>query len=67
MRTAWSASSAVAKSAPDGYTILLTDRGSLAVNRSLYAKLPDDPLKDFAHVGIVTDGPYVLVADRSSM
>ena len=53
----------VAKSAPDGYTILLTDRGSLAVNPSLYTKLPYDPLRDFAHVGIVTDGPYVLVAN----
>ena len=54
---------AVAKAAPDGYTILLTDRGSLAVNPSLYTKLPYDPLKDFAHIGIVTDGPYVLVAN----
>ena len=53
----------VAKSAPDGYTIVLTDRGSLAVNPSLYAKLPYDPLKDFAYIGIVTDGPYVLVAN----
>ena len=54
---------AVAKSAPDGYTILLTDRGSLAVNPSLYTKLPYDSLKDFAYIGIVTDGPYVLVAN----
>ena len=54
---------AVAKSAPDGYTILLTDRGSLAVNPSLYTKLPYDSLKDFAYIGIVTDGPYVMVAN----
>ncbi|HTP98852.1 MAG TPA: tripartite tricarboxylate transporter substrate binding protein [Casimicrobiaceae bacterium] len=52
-----------AKSPADGYTLLLTDRGSLAVNPSLYIKLPYDPLKDFAYVGIVTDGPYVLVAN----
>jgi tripartite-type tricarboxylate transporter receptor subunit TctC len=52
-----------AKSAPDGYTLLLTDRGSLAVNPSLYVKLPYDPLKDFAYIGIATDGPYVLVAN----
>jgi tripartite-type tricarboxylate transporter receptor subunit TctC len=52
----------VAKSPPDGYTILLTDRGSLSVNPSLYAKLPYDPVKDFAHIGIATYGPYVLVA-----
>ena len=54
---------AVAKSPPDGYTILLTDRGSLAVNPSLYVKLPYDPLRDFAYIGVVTDGPYVLVAN----
>ena len=53
----------VAKAAPDGYTIVLTDRGSLAVNPSLYTKLPYDSLKDFAYIGIVTDGPYVLVAN----
>ncbi len=53
----------VAKAAPDGYTILLTDRGSLSVNPSLYAKLPYDPLKDFSYIGIATDGPYVLVAN----
>ena len=47
----------VAKSPPDGYTILLTDRGSLTVNPSLYAKLPYDPIKDFSYIGIATDGP----------
>ncbi len=54
---------AVAKSPPDGYTILLTDRGSLTVNPWLYQKLPYDPVKDFAPIGIITDGPYVLVAN----
>jgi len=53
----------VAKAAPDGYTILLTDRGSLTVNPALYAKLPYDPVKDFSYIGIVTDGPYVLVVN----
>ena len=52
-----------AKAAPDGYTLLLTDRGSLTVNPWLYQKLPYDPIKDFAYVGIITDGPYVLVAN----
>jgi tripartite-type tricarboxylate transporter receptor subunit TctC len=56
---------AVAKSPPDGYTILLTDRGSLTVNPSLYLKLPYDPVKDLSYVGIATDGPYVLVANPS--
>jgi tripartite-type tricarboxylate transporter receptor subunit TctC len=54
---------AVAKSAPDGYTLLLTDRGALGVNPSLYKSLPYDPLQDFEYVGIVTSAPYVLVAD----
>ena len=54
---------AVAKSAPDGYTMLLTDRGALGINPSLYKSLPYDPLRDFAYVGIVTSAPYVLVID----
>ena len=53
----------VAKAPPDGYTLLLTDRGSLTVNPWLYQKLPYDVQKDFAFVGIITDGPYVLVAN----
>ncbi|HET7764571.1 MAG TPA: tripartite tricarboxylate transporter substrate binding protein [Burkholderiales bacterium] len=54
---------AVAKSVPDGYTLLETDRGALGVNPSLYRKLPYDPLSDFEYVGIVTTAPYVLVID----
>jgi tripartite-type tricarboxylate transporter receptor subunit TctC len=54
---------AVAKAAPDGYTMLETDRGALGVNPSLYKTLPYDPTKDFAYVGIVTRAPYVLVID----
>ncbi|MFO1397418.1 MAG: tripartite tricarboxylate transporter substrate binding protein [Burkholderiales bacterium] len=54
---------AVAKAAPDGYTILLTDRGALGVNPALYTKLPYDPLKDFSYIGIANDGPYVLVVN----
>lgn len=53
----------VAKAAPDGYTILLVDRGALGINPSIYAKLPYDPLKDFAFIGIATEGPYVLVVN----
>ncbi len=54
---------AVAASPPDGYTMLLTDRGALGVNPSLYKKLPYDPTRDFEYVGIVTVAPYVLVVD----
>jgi tripartite-type tricarboxylate transporter receptor subunit TctC len=55
----------VAKATPDGYTILLVDRGALGINPSLYAKLPYDPLRDFAYVGIATEAPYVLVVNPS--
>ena len=54
---------AVAQSAPDGYTMLLTDRGALGVNPSLYKQMPYDPTKDFAYIGIATIAPYVLVID----
>jgi tripartite-type tricarboxylate transporter receptor subunit TctC len=54
---------AVTASAPDGYTLLETDRGALSVNPSLYRKLPYDPLRDLEYVGVVTSAPYVLVAD----
>src|SRR3954464_12928660 len=43
----------VAKSAPDGYTLLLTDVGGLAISASVYAKLPFDPAKDFSPVIMV--------------
>ena len=52
--------SAVAKAAPDGYTILLTDRGALGINPSTYKKLAYDPLKDFEYISIAAVGPYVL-------
>jgi tripartite-type tricarboxylate transporter receptor subunit TctC len=54
---------AVASAAPDGYTMLLTDRGALGVNPSLYRKMPYDPTRDFDYVGIVTVASYVLVVD----
>lgn len=54
---------AAAAAAPDGYTILMADRGALAINPSLYKSLAYDPMKSFAHVGIVTSGPYLLVVN----
>jgi len=54
---------AVAQAPADGYTMLLTDRGALGVNPSLYKSMPYDPTRDFAYVGIVTVAPYVLVVD----
>ena len=56
---------AVAKAAPDGYTVLMIDRGTISINPSLYVKLPYDTLKDLAYIGIATDAPYVLVVNPS--
>jgi len=47
------AAAAVAKSAPDGYTLFFGATGPLAVNPALYDKLPFDPVKDFAPIGMV--------------
>jgi tripartite-type tricarboxylate transporter receptor subunit TctC len=51
----------VAKSAPDGYTLLLTSTAHV-VNPSLYTKLPYDPVNDLAAVTIVSVSPFALVA-----
>ncbi|MCA6107110.1 tripartite tricarboxylate transporter substrate binding protein BugD [Bradyrhizobium sp. CNPSo 4026] len=51
----------VAKAAPDGYTLLLMHVGQ-ATAPSLYAKLPFDPVGDFAMIGLITDVPMILVA-----
>jgi len=52
----------VAKSAPDGYTLLATANGPIVVNPVLYAKVPYDPLRDFAPVAQCAVYQYVLVA-----
>jgi len=51
---------AVARSAPDGTTLLLTAPGPLAINQALYAKLSFDPGKDFAPVALIASVPIVL-------
>ncbi len=55
----------VAKSAPDGYTILLGDPGPLAINPALYPKLPYDPVKDFAPITIAASTPLFFVVNTS--
>ena len=55
----------VAKSAADGYTLLMGHIGTLAVNSSLYPKLPYDPVKDFTPVAWVARVPNVLVVHPS--
>jgi tripartite-type tricarboxylate transporter receptor subunit TctC len=50
----------VAKSPPDGYTLLLADIGSLAIAPSVTPSLPFDPVKDFAPVVMVAYSPHIL-------
>ncbi len=55
----------VAKSAPDGYTMVISFNGPLAFGPHLYSKLPYDPLKDLAPVIITSSQPNVLVVNAS--
>ncbi len=57
-------SDSVAKSDPDGYTLLFTAPGPLTVNQTLYTKgLPFDPEKDFAPIAIFARTPIVLMVN----
>jgi tripartite-type tricarboxylate transporter receptor subunit TctC len=52
---------AAAKSAPDGYTILLSSIATHALSPNLYARVPYDPVKDFAPITLLGIAPTVLV------
>ncbi len=56
---------AVAKSAPDGYTLVMSALGPHAVNVSLFSKMPYDPVKDFAAVALVLEAEGLLVVHPS--
>jgi tripartite-type tricarboxylate transporter receptor subunit TctC len=58
-------SEVVARSAPDGTTLLLTAPGPLVVNQTLFAKLSFNPTKDFAPVALVANVPIVLAVNPS--
>ena len=57
----------VAKSAADGYTILMGTVGTHGINVSLYEKMPFDPVKDFAPITLIAGVPNVMVmnADKA--
>src|SRR5471030_485674 len=55
----------VAKSDPDGYTILLGYTGSLAIGPSLYKNVGYDPRKDFAPIGMIGNAPNSLLVHPS--
>ena len=57
------AAEAVAKSPPDGYTLLMPNDGIMAANAALYPRLPYDPIKDFAPITLTSTVPLVLVAN----
>ena len=59
------ATQAAMASPADGYTLLLTSSGPLAVNPGLYSKLPYDPVKDFVPVAALAMVPLVLVTNPS--
>jgi tripartite-type tricarboxylate transporter receptor subunit TctC len=52
---------AVAKAPADGYTLVLGQTSNLAINPTMYAKLPYDPLKDLAPIVLVANAPLVMV------
>jgi tripartite-type tricarboxylate transporter receptor subunit TctC len=51
----------VAKSPPDGYTLLVTYAGSQAINASLYPKIPFDTIRDFQTVATLAVTPFILI------
>jgi len=56
----------VAKSSPDGYTLLMGTVGTHAINAALYPKMPYDPVKDFAPITLCAGVPNVLVVNPAS-
>lgn len=57
-------SARVAKSAPDGYTLLIGNSGTHVYSQSLYTKKPYDSVADFEPVGMITESPRLLVARK---
>ena len=57
---------AAAKAAPDGYTLVLGQTSNLAINPTLYARLPYNPEKDLTPIGLVASAPLVLVVAADS-
>ncbi len=55
------AAEALAKSPPDGHTLLMGNTGSLVINPALYTRIKYDPKRDFAPIGLVATSPLALV------
>jgi tripartite-type tricarboxylate transporter receptor subunit TctC len=59
------AASAVAKAAPDGYVLLMAPSATMAINVTLYKKLPYDPTSDFVPLAGLAQVPFVLIVNPS--
>ena len=57
---------AVAKSSADGYTLLFAIDSTLTMNQHLYAKIPYDPVRDFAPVSLTLWSPLIVVTDAQT-
>ena len=55
----------VAKSPPDGYTLLMSGAASMVIHPHTYSKLPYDPVRDFATVSLVASSDYILAVHPS--
>jgi tripartite-type tricarboxylate transporter receptor subunit TctC len=53
----------VARAEPDGYTLLMATSTTLAINKTLYKKLPYDPVNDFAAIALVAAVPFALIVN----
>ncbi|MBN8908758.1 MAG: tripartite tricarboxylate transporter substrate binding protein, partial [Rhodospirillales bacterium] len=60
------AAESVARAAPDGYSLYVSNFASHAINRWLFAKLPFDPVTDFTHVAMLVRGPMFLCVKPDS-
>lgn len=56
---------AVARAAPDGYTLLMGTTGTHTTNPAVFSRLPYDPLRDFAPVSLVAESPFLLLVHPS--
>jgi tripartite-type tricarboxylate transporter receptor subunit TctC len=55
----------VAKSAPDGYTVMIGHVGTHAINATLYPRIPFDPVRDFTPITLVATLPLALVVNQA--
>ena len=56
----------VARSSPDGYTLLMGTVGTNAINGALYSKLPYDPVRDFTPIALVASAPVAVVVNAAA-